>query len=694
MFSQSLSRGVIEIVEAYDLAVLNEGNRGRSLTDPAVEARVSQVLARMTLAQKVTQLHGTSIQPTNELYLTAGEPTLGVPAFKMVDGPRGARVGVATTFPVAMARGASFDPELERRVGMAIALEAKAYGANVLLAPAVNLLRHPGWGRAQETYGEDPLHVGRMAVGFIAGAQNHLVASVKHFALNSIENTRFEVDVQVDPVALHEVYLPHFRVSVRDAHVGSVMTAYNKVNGSYCAENATLVRETLKRRWGFRGFVESDWIFGTRSTVASALAGLDIEMPSANYYGHKLREAVERGSVALSVIDDAVSRVLRVKLGFGLDRDEPVAEDMIECAAHAELALEAAHKSIVLLKNERVTLPFDANRLSRVAVVGRLSDLENTGDRGSSAVRSSIVTTVLGGVRDHLPDVQVEHVGVDTLDAGARARLTTAEVAIVVVGLDYRDEGENIPFNAGGGDRTSLRLSNAQEILVREVSRLVPRTVVVLIAGSAVEVRPWIDAVPALLLAWYPGMLGGEAVADVLFGRVCPSGKLPISFARDVRDLPAFDPVSKAVRYDYAHGAWHLESQGTLPEFPFGFGLSYTRFEYSDLTVEQRPLEGDVELTVCVCVKNIGPRAGDEVVQLYVRTEAGRVPRRLCGFGRLSLSPGEQKCLRMRVRGRDLAGYDVATGEFSLHTRRGTLFVGSNSRELPLFTEYQIEPVE
>lgn len=684
----------IQVVEAYDLAALNEGNRGRSLSDPEVERRVSEVLARMTLAQKVAQLHGSSIQPIEELYLTAGEPSLGVPPSKMVDGPRGARVGVATTFPVAMARGATWDPELERRVGMAIALEAKAYGANVLLAPAVNLLRHPGWGRAQETYGEDPLHVGRMAVGFIAGAQNHLVASVKHFALNSIENTRFEVDVQVDPITLHEVYLPHFRVSVKDAHVGSVMTAYNKVNGSYCAENASLVRDILKGRWGFRGFVESDWIFGTRSTVESALAGLDIEMPHANYYGHKLFEAVERGEVPLTVIDDAVRRVLRVKYAFGLDREEPVAKDVIECAAHAELALEAAHKSMVLLKNEREILPFDPSGLTRVAVVGRLSDLENTGDRGSSAVKSSLVTTVLGGVRDHLPDVQVEHFGSDTLDAGARTRLLAAEVAIVVVGLDYRDEGENIPFIEGGGDRTSLRLSNAQEILVREVARLVPRTVVVLIAGSAIEVRPWLDGVPALLLAWYPGMLGGEAVADVLFGQVCPSGKLPISFARDVRDLPPFDAVSKSVRYDYAHGAWHLDRHEALPEFPFGFGLSYTRFEYSDLTLEKRALDDDVELTVCVRVKNVGGRAGDEVAQLYAGSETARVPRRLCGFGRLSLGPSEQKCLRMRVRGRDLAGYDVVTGDFSLPASRGTLWVGGNSRDLPLFTEYQLEPVE
>ncbi len=500
-----------EVVEAYDLAALNAGNRGLSLGAPAVETRVSTILARMTLGQKLRQLHGTSLQPVGHLYRTPAEPSLGVPGLAMVDGPRGVSAGVATTFPVAMGRGASWDPELERRVGRAIALEARAYGANVLLAPAVNLLRHPAWGRAQETYGEDPLHVGRMAVGFIAGAQNHLVASVKHFALNSIENTRFEVDVRVAASTLHEVYLSQFRIAVTEAHVGSVMTAYNRVNGHYCAENPVLVRETLKGAWGFLGFVESDWVFGTRSTVGSALAGLDMEMPQANYYGPPLRAAVERGRVPMAIVDDAVRRVLRVKLAFALDRDEPVSTAVIECPAHSELALEAAHKSLVLLKNERDILPFVPSQLTRVAVVGRLADLENTGDRGSSIVRSSVVTTVLSGVRDHLPDVCVDHIGRDVLDAPARACLSAVDVAILVVGLDYRDEGENIPFNEGGGDRDTLRLSRAQETLIDQVRKLVPRTVVVLIGGSAIEVRPWVDAVPALLLAWYPGSLGGEA---------------------------------------------------------------------------------------------------------------------------------------------------------------------------------------
>lgn len=679
-----------EIVEAYDLRALNEGNRGRRLSDSAVEGRVDVLLSQLSLAQKLAQLHGTSIQPVDDLYLTPGEPALGIPPFKMVDGPRGARAGLATTFPVAMARGATWDPELERRVGLAIALEAKAHGANVLLAPAVNLLRHPGWGRAQETYGEDPLHIGRMAVGFIGGAQNHLVASVKHFALNSIENTRFEVDVKVDPVTLHEVYLPHFRMSVVDAHVGSVMTAYNKVNGLYCAENPALVRDILKRSWGFRGFVESDWIFGTRSTVESALAGLDIEMPQANYYGRKLREAVERGSVPMAVIDDAVRRVLRVKLAFGLERDEPVSKDVIECHEHTELALEVAHKSIVLLKNAERTLPFDPAALSRVAVVGRLADLENTGDRGSSAVKSTIVTTVLAGVADHVPHAQLEHVGSDVLDAGARARIASCEVAVVVAGLDYRDEGENIPFIEGGGDRASLRLPAAQETLIREVSGLVARTVVVLIGGSAIEVRSWVDSVPALVMAFYPGMLGGEAVADILFGVINPSGKLPLTFPRAVADLPPFDPTTKSVVYDSLHGDGYLEHYGKQPEFAFGFGLSYTRFRYLSMELSREALAGDEELSVWVEVQNVGERAGEEIVQLYARTEGQGTPSKLVGFGRLALMPGQTKRLHLRLTAADLARFDRASQTFASGAGRVALVAGPSARELPLRAEFQL----
>jgi beta-glucosidase len=394
----------------------------------------------------------------------------GLAPFRMVDGPRGVRAGIATTFPVAMARGASWDPALEAEVGEAIALEARARGANVLLAPAINLLRHPAWGRAQETYGEDPEHVGRMGAAFIAGAQRHLVASAKHFALNSIENSRFEVDVRVDAQSLREVYLPHFERAVRDAHVGSVMSAYNRVNGTYCAENRALLRDTLKGEWSFRGFVESDWILGTRSTAASLEAGLDIEMPQASFYGPALLEAVRAGSVPEALVDDAVRRILRVKLAFGFDRMRDVSSDVIESAHHTGLALRSAQRSMVLLKNEGSMLPLVAKQVRSLALVGSLSDAHGTGDHGSSAVTSSYVVTAKDGLCDALGASRVVHVPYDVLDGAAERAVKAADVAVVVVGLTYLEEGENIPFVEGGGDRRSLRLPFVHEALIRRVA--------------------------------------------------------------------------------------------------------------------------------------------------------------------------------------------------------------------------------
>src|SRR5262245_48728798 len=351
----------------------------------AVERRVDALLGQMTLAEKVEQMTGSGF--IDGAWRTPANARLGIPGFAMLDGPRGVSLmaGRATSFPVAMARGASWDTELEERVGEAIGAEARAKGASVLLAPTLNLLRHPRWGRAQETYGEDPLHLGRMAVGFIRGAQRHVIGTAKHYALNSIEDTRLVVDVLVDERTLREVYLPHFRMAVQEGHVGSVMAAYNKVNGQYCAENYHLLHEILDEDWGFAGFVESDWFVGTRSTLLSAWAGLDIEMPVPVYYGEPLESSVEGGAVPLWVVDDAVRRILRTKFCFRLDRDPPQREpDVVQSPAHLDLALEVARKSIVLLKNAGGTLPLDG--VASLVVVGDQADIASLGDAGSSIV--------------------------------------------------------------------------------------------------------------------------------------------------------------------------------------------------------------------------------------------------------------------------------------------------------------------
>lgn len=682
-------RGLGDVITAFDLDALNVGNLGLRLGADALEREIDAKLSKLTLPEKLALMAGDFVEPTNGLYTTPGSAVHGIAPLKMVDGPRGVRAGVATTFPVAMARGATWDTELEAQIGQAIAREARAKGANVLLAPAINLLRHPGWGRAQETYGEDPLHVGRMGAAFVAGAQRELVASVKHFALNSIEDTRFEVDVEVDARTLHEVYLPHFELCVRGARVGSVMSAYNRVNGDFCAENPGLIRDILKRDWGFLGFVESDWVFGTRSTDASLRAGLDIEMPEAHHYGKRLHRAVLSGRVSENMVDEAVRRILRVGLAFNIAAQAREAPNMevVECHAHQELALRAAHESFVLLKNEHNLLPLHVESDLPVAVIGKLSALENTGDQGSSAVTSSFVISALEGLTDRLPSRGVRVFASDELSDQDCAALLGCKVAIVVVGLTYLEEGERIPLVEGGGDRTSLRLSPAHEALVHKVSAIVPRTVVIIEAGSAVEVRSFVDQVPALLLAWYPGMLGGEALYDVLFGRVSPSGKLPISMARAQQDLVPFNPQAKRVRYGFLHGYRWLEAHACAAEFPFGFGLSYTRFGYEGMRLSARTLAATDELDVWVSVRNLGERSGVEVVQLYLRCESSavaRAPKTLAGFGRLALAPGEQKQLKLTLTERELAYFDVKLQRFVVEPGRYILCAGSSSQDLPL----------
>jgi beta-glucosidase len=612
----------------------------------------------------------------------------------MTDGPRGvgAFTGNATAFPVGMARGATWDPALEERVGDAIAAEARAKTSNVLLAPTINVLRHPRWGRTQETYGEDTLHVGRMGVGFIRGAQRHLIANAKHYAANSIEDTRFNVDVSVDERSLREVYLPHFRAAADDGDVGSMMTSYNKVNTQYCAENFQLLRDVLKGDWAFTGFVVSDWIFGVHSTAPSANAGLDIEMPGAFYFGPALVTAVNDGDVAMSVIDDAVRRILRTKRCFRLDNDPPPPDPaVVESPAHLALALEVAQKSIVLLKNDAAALPLDRSQVTSIVVVGDLATLANLGDNGSSDVTPSSAVSPLDGIVARAGSVAVTHVAGPPLSAGDQAVVAAADAAVVVAGLTFADEGEGF---VAAGDRDSLDLPGGQDQLIADVAGVNARTIVVL-EGSGAVTMPWLGDVDGLMTAWYPGQQGGYAIADVLFGDVNPSGKLPVTFPVAEADLPPFDNVSLAVTYDYLHGYRWVDDLGIDPLFPFGFGLSYTTFAYSNLTLSRTTLAPDGRLRVTADVTNTGGVAGDEIVQLYVGYQGSgviRAVRDLEAFARVHLEPGETRTVPLVVRAADLAYYDVGSGTWEVEPLTYDVGVGRSSRDLPLQGTFTITP--
>ena len=657
---------------------------------PEVEARIDALLPQLTLAEKVDQMQGVDDKPVNGLYDTADNARLGIPGFRMADGPRGMAfyTGHATAFPVGIARGATWDPALEERVGEAIGEEARAKGASVLLAPVTAVVRHPRWGRSQETYGEDPLHIGPMGVGFIRGAQRQVIASVKHFAVNSIENTRKDVNVVVDERTLREIYLPHFRMAVQQGHVGSVMAAYNQVNGQHCTENVHLLRDILRDDWGFQGFVESDWD-AKQSTVPAALAGLDIEMPSPKVYGSQLIAAVEDGSVPMATIDAAVRRILRTKFCFELDTNPPqVDKTLVETAAHTELALEVARQAIVLLKNDGALLPLDRSRIRSLAVIGTLATVANLGDYGSSKVTSSHPVSPLAGILDRAEQVTVTSVGHDRLSAGDRDAVAAADAAVVVVGLTGLEEGEGL-------DRTTLDLAADQEQLIADVSGLNPHTVVVLEGGGAITMESWIASVPALLMAWYPGVQGGNAIADVLFGAVNPGAKLPLTFARSADDLPPFHdgPTDLEVTYGYYHGYRYLDRNGTAPRFPFGFGLSYTSYRYANLKLADPILPTGGTLRVTVDVSNTGARAGEEIVQLYVGYQGSRVDRPvkdLKAFAKVHLEAGETKTVPLQVPVKDLAFYDVAARAWEVEPISYTVSVGPSSSELPLSASFSV----
>ena len=608
-------------------------------------------------------------------------PRLGIPGIRFSDGPRGAVIGRSTAFPVPMARGATWDPQLEERVGEAIGAEIRAQGGNLFGGVCINLLRHPLWGRAQETYGEEPVLLGAMGSALARGAQRHVMACVKHYACNSMENARFTVDVRLDDATLHEVYLPHFRAVV-EAGVASVMSAYNSVNGEWCGQNHVLLTEILRNEWGFDGFVMSDFIWGLRDPARSLAAGLDIEMPFAQQRAGALPEALDSGAVTWTDIDRAALRILATQLRFAAAvAPEPPPRDIVLCDKHRALAYDVAARSVVLLRNELVAgqpaLPLVEASLRQLAVVGRLADVANTGDHGSSDVRAPHVVTPLAGLRAALPEATVTHVEVSDPEQVA-AEVADADAAVVVVGYTAEDEGEYVgSFDPGlavlypptdepgalrelarvwnegpqaiGGDRDSLRLHPADEALIRAVSGANPRTVVVVVAGSAVVMEEWRHIVPAILIAWYAGMEGGVALADVLLGRVEPGGRLPFVIPVDEDDLPSFDKNATVVTYDRWHGQRRLDRDGVAPAYPLGFGLGYTTFAISNAEAILDPEAG--RLTVSADVRNTGSRAGSHVVQVFAsRPSAGSggTERVLVDFARVDLEAGAVRRVRLR----------------------------------------------
>lgn len=669
----------------------------QGMTDEQIRAFVQQLLSHLALDEKISLMSGwrgnmlrlaASLilfrQITRRPMPAAGLRRAGIPPIRFSDGPRGMVTGHGTCFPVAMARGASWDPGLEERIGEAIGREIRAMGGNYFGGVCVNLLRHPAWGRAQETYGEDPTLLGEMGAALVRGVQRHnVMACVKHYALNSIEKCRFRVDVHADERTLREVYLPHFRRCVEEG-AASVMGAYNKFRGEFCCQNRYLLTDILRREWGFDGFVSSDWVRGVRDTVAAALAGLDVEMPAPRFYGRRLKRAVDEGLVPEEIIDRSAAAILRKVAQFSTAEDpQRYDRSLIGCPAHVALAREAAEASMVLLKNQGGVLPLDPAKVQGLAVIGRLAAVANTGDHGSSRVHPPYTVTPLQGLRRCLEGCgSVAYADGSNLDE-ALGVASAADAVVVVAGYDYRDEGEYVaPHWPNGHDRSSLSLHDEEIDLIRAVSAANAHCIVVLVGGSAVMMEEWKESVPAILMAWYAGQEGGHALARILFGDVCPSGKLPFTIPSDANDLPFFDPEADEIEYDFYHGYTLCDKNGSQAAFPLGYGLSYTSFAYSNLRLSTTEISPDGELVASVDLRNTGDRAGAEVVQLYVGYVGSHVERHvkdLKGFQRVHLAPGESKTVRLPLRAQQLAYYDVAKSAWAVEPITYRVLVGSSS---------------
>ena len=670
----------------------------RAVSDEEIDKMARDAVGKMKLEEKVAmmtpvlksilkfalEMAGNGMKYNHDSYQAGGNERLNIPTMRFFDGPRGLVSGEATCFPVSIARAASFDRELEYRIGDVIGKEVRAAQGNYFGGVCINLLRHPAGGRAQEGYGEDSYLTGQMGVSLMKGVQsNNVMACIKHYAVNNQENTRFDVNVEADERVLREVYLPHFMECV-DNGAASVMGSYNKFRGDQVCASSYLLTKVLKEDWNFRGFVISDFIFAVKDTELSARAGLDIEMPTTIFYGNKLLKAVKDGRVPENHIDESAFRIARTVLKYEMAPDPlpDYPESLIGSGEHIALALEAAERSIVLMQNNNKVLPFDRKETKRVLVAGKLAVSQNIGDHGSSRVRPAYIVTPLDGLKKlYGSEVEFFHDSGENTDS-LKEKIRKADAVVYVVGYNHDDEGEYATKSkyTTGGDRKSLRLHESESRMIRETAMLSKNSVVVLIGGSAIIVEEWKDKVNGIIHAFYPGMEGGTAIAKVLFGDVNPGGKLPFTVASDESHYPGFDINATEVTYDRYHGYIKLDHDGNKASFPFGFGLSYTEFSHDSLSVECGP-DGVVASLI---VTNTGERKGDQVIQLYIGFDGSKVEREhklLKGFERVSLNPGETRKVSISCPFERLRYYDPVSGSWILEKMEYQLYLGPDSDE-------------
>jgi beta-glucosidase len=692
----------------------------------SAEARAEMVLKEMTLDEKIGLLHGMGMpgwprdvqDPEPELGnggagFVLGVPRLGIPIIQMSDAAYGVRSSgengrYSTALPAAVGAAASWDIEAACAYGTLIGKELRAQGYNMTLGGGVNITREPRNGRTFEYLGEDPILAGTLVGNLMKCEQaQHVIGDIKHYAANDQESGRNEVDVTIGKRALRESDLLPFEIGVGIAQPGAVMCSYNSVNGDFACENKYLLTDVLKKEWGFTGFVVSDW-GGTHSTVKASAAGLDNEEPLDEFFGAKLKAAVEAGKVSAAELDEHVRRVLRAEFACGII-DHPTQKSVVDVLGGLETARKIEESSAVLLKNAAGVLPLNGATLKSIAIIGPHADAEMISGGGSAQVDAPgrpnagwqahvwFPTSPMKAVKAHAPGANVRFdPGADPAAAAALAK--KSDVAIVFV---YQ-------WMAEGMDLVDLTLPEKQDELIAAVAAANPKTIVVLETGTAATM-PWVDKVGGVLEAWYAGSDGANAVANILFGDVNPSAKLSMTFPKSVADLPhpklvqpgpgqtGEEAVMKSgeakatfgVHYDeglkVGYKWYDAEKKEVL--FPFGFGLSYTTFSYSGLKVA-----GGKETAVSFAVKNTGNRDGAEIAEVYAAlpASAGEPPKRLVGWSKVWLRAGESKDVHVGVDAKYLSIYDEAGG-WKLVPGSYEIMVGGSSAELGLAQRIELK---
>jgi beta-glucosidase len=712
---------ISQIVKILVILVLSIScqNNLKITQDEQNELKIDSLIQQMTLEDKVGMIHASAS------FYSGGVERLGIPELIMSDGPHGVRFehgrdwiqdnagnDSATYLPTAICLASTWNTELGYQYGVVLGSEAKERGKDVILGPGVNIIRSPLCGRNFEYLSEDPFLSSRMGVGYIKGVQDQgIAACVKHYVANNQEENRSGINVLISEQALREIYLPAFKVAVEEANVLSVMGAYNKVRGAYCAHSNYLVNTILKGEWGFKGILMSDWA-AVHSTKEALLNGTDIEMgtdlsqmPDIDYNKFFLADSalalLKSGQIPVSVVDDKVRRILRVmfktnKFGTCIPGERNTKE-------HQQLALKVAEEGIVLLKNEHL-LPLEADKKQRILVVGANAVRKYAHGGGSSQVNTLYEVTPLEGIKnkvgsqviiDFEPGYEItrENSVNNVLRNKAVEAARRADAVIIVGGWIHNfdhSEWATDAFDNEAVDKKNLKMLYGQEQLIQEIVGVNRNTTVVLFGGGPLDMSSWVNEIKALLMAWYPGMEGGNALANILFGKSNPSGKLPMTFAKKLEDYPShslgeFPGQNMEVNYDEGIyvGYRYFDTYQIEPEFCFGHGLSYTQFEYSDLMLEE-----DDESVVLTCfLTNIGKIKGSEVVQVYVTDNEAKVKRpaqELKAFTKIELEPNESATVELKVSKNSLKYFNEKSDQWEFEPGEFEFKVGASSRDIKL----------